>query len=68
MAIERIPVEEAHRLHESDQDEVLLVCAYEDEEKCRDMQIDGSLTLQELKKKEKEDDLSQDQDIIFYCG
>ena len=68
MAVERISTEEAHRRHESDQDDVLLVCAYEDEDKCRDMLIEDSLTLKELKDKERDQDLPKDQDIIFYCA
>ena len=68
MAVERISTEKAHRRHESDQDDVLLVCAYEDEDKCRDMLIEDSLTLKELKGKERDKDLSKDQDIIFYCA
>ena len=68
MAVERISTEEAHRRHESDQDDVLLVCAYEDEDKCRDMLIEDSLTLKELKDKERDQELPKDQDIIFYCA
>ncbi len=68
MAVERISTEEAHRRHESDQNDVFLVCAYEDEDKCRDMLIEGSLTLKELKGKERDKDLPKDQEIIFYCA
>ncbi len=68
MAVERISTEETHRRHESDQDDVLLVCAYEDEDKCRDMLIEDALTLKELKDKERDQDLPKDQDIIFYCA
>ena len=42
----------------------LLVCAYDDEAKCRQNQLDGSLTLKELEERA----LRRDQEIIFYCA
>ena len=44
----------------------LLVCAYDDEEKCRSMRIPGSMTLGELN--QRLPSLSENQEIIFYCA
>jgi hypothetical protein len=44
----------------------LLVCAYEDEDKCRLLRLEGSLTLGELRSRLPE--LSLDQEIVFYCA
>jgi hypothetical protein len=41
--IERISVEEAHEKIKENQ--ALLVCAYEDEAKCRMLNLDGSISL-----------------------
>ena len=58
----RISPQEAHEKVESRK--ALLVCAYEDEQKCRSMKLEGSMSLNELQSnlppKEKE--------IIFYCA
>jgi hypothetical protein len=44
----------------------LLVCAYDDDEKCRDMLLEGAGTLSELKA--REGSLPRDQELIFYCA
>ena len=44
----------------------LLVCAYEDEDRCRLLRLEGSLTLGELRSRLQE--LSLDQEIVFYCA
>lgn len=44
----------------------LLVCAYEEEDRCRILRLEGSLTLGELRSKLPE--LSREQEIIFYCA
>lgn len=44
----------------------LLVCAYDDEAKCQKMNLEGSLTLQELEKRLPS--LPKDQEIVFYCA
>ncbi|MEJ2091692.1 MAG: hypothetical protein P8X65_05805 [Syntrophobacterales bacterium] len=46
--------------------EALLVCAYADEARCRGMQLEGSLTLQEFQAKLP--DLPQYQEIVFFCA
>ena len=44
----------------------LLVCAYEDDERCRQMHLQGAMLLTEFKAKLTE--LPKDQEIIFYCA
>lgn len=44
----------------------LLVCAYDDDEKHNRMNLDGSISLNQLK--DREESLSKDQEIIFYCA
>jgi len=44
----------------------ILVCAYQDEGKCRDIAFPGALTLQELER--RLDQLPSGQEIIFYCA
>lgn len=46
--------------------EALLVCAYADEARCRSMQLEGSLTLQEFQARLP--DLPKDREIVFYCA
>jgi rhodanese-related sulfurtransferase len=46
--------------------EAILVCAYEDEEKCSKMHLEGAIHMQELE--EKLPELDKEQEIIFYCG
>ena len=45
-------------------DPVLLVCAYDDEERCRSIRIPGSITIRELR--EQLPSIPQDKDIVFY--
>ncbi len=40
----------------------LLVCAYDNDEKCRQLRLNGSISLNDLKSKSP----SKDQEIIFY--
>lgn len=46
--------------------DALLVCAYDDQEKCRDLHLEGAIDMQELQ--EKLPDLDKEQEIIFYCA
>jgi hypothetical protein len=62
--IERISVEEAHRKVKANQ--ALLVCAYEDEAKCRMVNLDGSISLTSFQKKAAS--LPKSQEIIFFCA
>ena len=62
--IERISVEEAKRKAGAKQ--ALLVCAYDDDAKCRALGVDGSLSLTEFQKKAAS--LPKNQEIIFFCA
>jgi rhodanese-related sulfurtransferase len=46
--------------------EALLVCAYEDEDKCRKMDLEGAITLKEFQSRSP--DLPKDKEIVFYCA
>jgi hypothetical protein len=48
------------------EDGALLVCAYDDEEKCKRMNLEGAITLKQLRAMEPS--LSRDQALIFYCA
>ena len=62
--IARITVEEAHKKIKAGQ--ALLVCAYEDEAKCRALNLDGSMSLASFES--KVGSLSKKQELIFYCA
>jgi hypothetical protein len=63
MAAERISPERAHQALAGG---ALLVCAYDDDEKCRQNLLEGALTLSELR--EREPSFPKSQPIIFYCA
>ncbi len=42
----------------------LLVCAYDDAEKCRKMRLEGSMSLADFQSKPA----PKDQEVIFYCA
>jgi hypothetical protein len=60
--VERISPEEARRKVQSGQ--ALLVCGYEDEEKCSRMKLEGAITLSQL----REMSAPRDRELIFYCA
>jgi hypothetical protein len=60
--VERSSVEEAHRKTKANQ--ALLVCAYEDEAKCRRLNLEGSIMLAGLQSRVAS--LPKAQEIIFY--
>jgi hypothetical protein len=62
--IERISVDEAHRKVQANQ--ALLVCAYEDEAKCRMLNLDGSISLTSFQTKAAS--LPKNEEIIFFCA
>ena len=64
MEAQRIPPEEARNRVENG--EAVLVCGYEDEEKCRGMHLQGSMTLQEFEATLPS--LDEEQEIVFYCA
>jgi len=61
---ERIDVHRARQ--QVDAGEGLLVCAYEDEDKCRKMALEGAITLSGLRACQQR--LRTSDEIIFYCG
>jgi len=61
---ERISPEGARKKIKSS--EALLVCAYEEDEKFKQMRLEGALSYKEFKKKLAS--IPSDQEIIFYCG
>jgi rhodanese-related sulfurtransferase len=61
----RISPDEARR-HRWADPTVLLVCAYDSDEKCRNNWIDGAITLNDFRAREA--GLPKDREIIFYCA
>ena len=62
--VERVSAGEARR--RVAEGRAVLVCAYEDEEKCRRLKLEGAHTLRELEAGMAT--LSRSQEIIFYCA
>jgi hypothetical protein len=44
----------------------ILVCAYDDEQRCKQLRLQGALSLTEFKSKRSS--LARDREIIFYCA
>jgi hypothetical protein len=44
--------------------DVRLVCAYDDEEKCRELALEGAVALAELERR----DLDPAVELVFYCA
>jgi len=61
---ERVTAEEVYDKLKSGK--VLLVCAYEDEEKFRKLRLEGAISFNTFKSKLPS--ISRDQEIVFYCG
>ncbi len=49
-----------------DDGQALLVCAYDDEEKCDAMKLEGAIDMRELRSRLA--GLPRDEELIFYCG
>ena len=62
--IQRISVEDAHKRVDAGQ--ALLVCAYDDEARCRMIDLAGSVPLTTLQP--QVGSLPKNQEIIFYCA
>ncbi|RJP22631.1 MAG: ArsR family transcriptional regulator [Candidatus Abyssobacteria bacterium SURF_5] len=60
----RINPHEAHDKVESG--EALLVCAYDDEQKCKSMKLEGSISLKEMESRLSS--VPKEKEIIFYCA
>ncbi len=64
MDIERINVEDARRKVQANQ--ALLVCAYEDEAKCKMVNLEGSMSLTSFQARAAA--LAKNREIIFFCA
>jgi hypothetical protein len=64
MSAQRIDSEQVRR--DVDSGEALLVCAYDEQEKCRKYTLPNALSLSELSAQEKT--LARDRKIVFYCA
>ena len=60
----RIGVEEARSRVRGGK--ALLVCGYEEAEKCAPMHLEGAISIQEFRARRAS--LPRDQEIIFYCA
>ena len=63
-SVERVSVEETRR--EVEAGRALLVCAYEDDSKCRQMPLANAITLNDLQR--RIDSVPRNQTLIFYCA
>lgn len=59
---ERIDAERARERVETG--DALLVCAYDEEGKCRDLEVEDAITLAELRSR----DMANDREIVFFCA
>jgi hypothetical protein len=64
--VQKVSPSEVRRARSGSDDEVLLVCAWADPEKCRKLHLDGSLSLDEFKN--RFNDPLKDLRIAFYCN
>jgi len=62
--IERISAQQAHAKTNANANQALLVCAYEDEAKCKMFNLEGSISFTSFKSRAQS--LSKSQEIIFY--
>jgi hypothetical protein len=62
--IPRISVQDARRDVTSGR--ALLVCAYEQEEKCQQVALEGSLSLTQFQ--QRAPSLPKEQEVIFFCA
>jgi len=64
MAVEKVTPQDIFDKVQSG--EVMLVCAYDSEDKFRQVHLEGAISLGEFKA--KEDELGKNQEIVFYCA
>lgn len=62
--VERMGVQGARQRVQGGQ--ALLVCAYDDDAKCRSMRLEGAITMSELR--ETLPSLPKGQEIVLYCA
>jgi hypothetical protein len=60
---ERISPKEAH---DKSKMGALLVCAYDDDEKCRKLHLEGAISFNDFRSKFPEP--PKDREVIFYCA
>ncbi len=61
---QRVDARTAHEDFESH--DALLVCAYDDEKKCRDTGVDEALTMRQFVS--RLDSIPKSREIVFYCN
>ncbi|MDK2846438.1 MAG: hypothetical protein PWR02_1001 [Synergistales bacterium] len=64
MAVEKVTPQDVFEKVQSGK--ALLVCAYDSEDRFRQVHLEGALSLGEFKAKEGE--LDKDKEIVFYCA
>jgi hypothetical protein len=62
--VARVGPDEAHQKVETG--EAILVCAYDDREKCRQLHLEGAIDLDELQAKLPA--IPKEKELIFYCA
>lgn len=62
---QRINAEQAREHMHSDEN-ALLVCAYDSDQKFEQARLEGAMSLSEFQ--EQQDNLEKDREIIFYCA
>jgi hypothetical protein len=62
--VPRITVQEARR--HAQQGQALLVCGYDDDAKCQQMKLQGSITMRELRAMLPS--LPKDREVILFCA
>jgi hypothetical protein len=62
--VSRISVQEARQ--DVNTGRALLVCAYEQEEKCSQVALEGSISLTQFQ--QRAPSLPKDQEVIFFCA
>lgn len=62
--VPRVSIQDA--LAATKDEHAVVVCAYDDQQKCEEMRVKNGWTLQEFQN--KQDDLPKDTRLVFYCG
>jgi len=62
--VERVPAEDARRDVEAGR--ALLVCAYDDANKCRQLRLQNAIALHDLQR--RVNSVPRNQTLIFYCA
>lgn len=66
MAVERMKPETAREHLKSNDDDTMLVCAYDSEEKFENNHLEGAIPLSDFES--NADSLDKDRELIFYCA